>query len=553
MAGVTGVGGAHDSAAYLAQLHEVYRLSDALHRTTTPEAFHRLAVDGVLKATGASRAAILLLDPAGVMRFQAWSGLSEAYRKAVEGHNPWTLDVRDPQPVLVADVGAAASLQDLLPVVRSEGIGALAFVPILCDTRLAGKFMIYHDTPHCFESAETEIACAVAHHVGFALERRQAENRLRDERQLFVDGPVVVFKWRAAHGWPIEFVSANVRALTGHDQDDWLSGRVSFKALMHSDDALRVRSEIWDRIRTRTSHFEQEYRIVRADGAVRWVRDFTRVVRDDADVPVYFHGYLQDVTSVKCNEAKLRELTIDLESHVAERTSALEEACRELEAFTYSVSHDLRAPLRWIDSYSVLLAEAIGPAVDAESAMLFEKIRSATRRMATLVDDLLALSRISQQAMMRRRVDLSQMAADVVGAIHEADPARAVVWSIESGLRTDADPGLVRVLLENLLGNAWKFTSLTAPAHIRFGLSEGGSGNWFEVADNGAGFDMRYVGNLFEPFQRLHSVDQFPGSGIGLATVARIVRRHGGIIRAEAAPGAGARFRFTLGATALNP
>ena len=546
MADASGVGALDSGVAYVSQLHEVYRLSDALHRTSTLDTFCELAVDGVLKATGASRAAILLLDAANVMRFRAWRGLSDGYRAAVEGHNPWRLDDRDPQPVLVPDVRVEPSLERLLTVVRGEGIGALAFVPITCDGVLAGKFMVYHDAPHDFGAAEVEIACAVAHHVGFALERKQAENRLRDERQLFVDGPVVVFKWRAGQGWPIEFVSANVAVLTGHNQADWLAGRIGFKSLIHPDDLARVRDDVWRNNVEGVDHFGQEYRIVRADGGIRWVRDFTRTIRDESGITTHFHGYLQDVTGLKAAEDKLRDLTTTLESRVIERTSALQEACRELEAFTYSVSHDLRAPLRSIDSYAALLRESAGDTLDPESAEMFGKIRAATQRMTLLIDDLLALSRISQQAIVRRRVDISQIASDVAGALRERDPERRVEWVIEPDLAAQADPGLVRVLLENLLDNAWKFTGRSQDVRISVCARRDGEVTRFEVRDNGAGFDMRYVANLFAPFQRLHSADQFPGSGIGLATVSRIVRRHGGEIAAHAAPGQGASFVFSL-------
>ena len=229
-----------------------------------------------------------------------------------------------------------------------------------------------------------------------------------------------------------------------------------------------------------------------------------------------------------------------------ERTSALQDACRELEAFTYSVSHDLRAPLRSIDSYAALLRESAGEGLDPESDEMFGKIRAATQRMTLLIDDLLALSRISQQAIVRRRVDISKIANDVARTLRERDPARLAEWVIEPDLAAQADSGLVRLLLENLLGNAWKFTGRTEGVRISLGARRDGEITLFEVRDNGAGFDMRYVANLFAPFQRLHSADQFPGSGIGLATVARIVRRHGGEIAAHAAPGQGASFVFSL-------
>ncbi|MBL8385072.1 MAG: PAS domain-containing protein [Burkholderiales bacterium] len=528
-------------------LHEVYRLSDALHRTATLQEFHELAVDGVMRISGAPRAAILVMDDAGVMRFRAWRGISATYRQAVEGHNPWGPKAVDPAPVVVPDVAADAALAPFLERITAEGIGAVAFLPIVMrDGALAGKFMVYFDAPHAMSALELEAARAVANHVGFALERKEAERRLRDERQLFVEGPVVVFRWRMARGWPVDFVSSNVEQLTGHAQADWLSGRVAFKAIVHADDIARVEAEIATHFASHSERFAQEYRIVRADGAVRWVRDFTRILRDGDGAVAQFHGYLLDVTDERARADRLRELTADLESRVAERTAALEEAMHELEAFTYSVSHDLRSPLRWIDSYSALLRESTAPHLDADAEAMFAKIRGATRRMSMLVDDLLALTRIAKVPVARVPVNLSRLAAEIAAALQEGAPGRRVEWEIAPDLLAEADAGLARLLMENLLANAWKFTGQREHARICVGREPAADGGRFYVRDNGIGFDMQHAANIFEPFHRLHSAEAFPGTGIGLATVQRIVRRHGGAIDAWAAPDEGAAFRFSL-------
>ena len=528
------------------QLHAIYRLSDALHRAATLEEIFELAVDGVIGAPGAQRAAILLIDGGKIMRFRADRGLSTRYRQAVEGHNPWHPQDSDPLPILIEDVSQDASLAAVRAAIESEGIGAVAFIPITRNEALAGKFMLYYDAPHQFNAVELEGAVAVSNHVGFAIERKHAENLLRDEQRLFVDGPVVVFKWRAEHGWPVEFVSANVLALTGHARRDWLDGTLQFKALIHAADRDRVHAEIWHRHREAVEQFSQEYRIVRADGQTRWIRDFTRILRDESGVTRFFHAYLQDVTEAKLAEDALRDLTATLEARVTERTAALSEACRELEAFTYSMSHDLRAPLRAIDGYSALLREAAVAGDVSESLPMFDKIRAATGRVSVVVDEMLALARLSQQAVTRRRVDMSGMAEEIAAALHDTDRSRVVDWAVQPGMMADAEPDMVRTLLGCLMGNAWKFTSGCASARIEVGIEQVDGGARFFVADNGAGFDMQYAANLFNPFQRLHSADQFPGAGIGLATAARVVRRHDGRIHAIAAPDEGARFMFTL-------
>jgi signal transduction histidine kinase len=224
----------------------------------------------------------------------------------------------------------------------------------------------------------------------------------------------------------------------------------------------------------------------------------------------------------------------------------LEQANRELEAFSYSVSHDLRAPLRAIDGFSKLLLEEHGASLTEGASDYLARVRSATQRMSTLIDDLLRLSRITRAQLERRKVDLSGLARAILEMLRTREPARSVEVSIADALAVDADPQLTKVLLENLLENAWKFTSKRADARILFGV-EAGPELVFFVRDNGAGFDMRYANKLFAPFQRLHKVSEFEGTGIGLATVHRIVMRHGGRIWATSELGQGTTVFFTLG------
>jgi light-regulated signal transduction histidine kinase (bacteriophytochrome) len=251
--------------------------------------------------------------------------------------------------------------------------------------------------------------------------------------------------------------------------------------------------------------------------------------------------------ALRRSEEGLRALNADLERKVSERTAELAAANRELEAFAYSVSHDLRAPLRAINGFAVALAEDCAPALGDVGRGHLDRIRAGSDRMDELIRSLLELSRITRAELERAGVDLSSLAAAVGSDLAQSNRDRKVELVVAPGLRVDADPALLRVVLTNLLGNAWKFTGHTASPRVEVGvIAEGPEAPVYFVRDNGAGFDMRYAGQLFGAFQRLHSSREFPGTGIGLATVQRVVHRHGGRVWAEAALDRGATFYFTL-------
>ncbi|HUP40682.1 MAG TPA: ATP-binding protein [Vicinamibacterales bacterium] len=243
---------------------------------------------------------------------------------------------------------------------------------------------------------------------------------------------------------------------------------------------------------------------------------------------------------------EIQEAQHRLEARVAERTAQLEAANNELEAFSYSVSHDLRAPLRSIDGFSQALLEA--HTLDETQKGHLQRVRAAAQRMGQLIDDLLKLSRVGRAPLDRYRANLSEIGLVVANELRRGDPERQVEVDIQDGLVADADRGLVQIVLENLLGNAWKFTRNATPsALIRFGAEAGADGEQrYFIRDNGAGFDMSYAAKLFRPFQRLHNIAEFPGTGIGLATVRRIVERHGGRVWGEGEVGRGATMYFTL-------
>lgn len=234
------------------------------------------------------------------------------------------------------------------------------------------------------------------------------------------------------------------------------------------------------------------------------------------------------------------------EEALADRTAALEAANEELEAFSYSVSHDLQAPLRSLDGFSQALLEDYANKLDAEAVNYLTRIREATQRMGHLIDDLLNLSHVTRTEMHQEKVHLSGLAKSITAELEQHDPDRRVTFVIQEGLKAEGDLRLLRVVLENLLGNSWKFTSKHPRARIEFGLVQREGEPVYFVRDDGAGFDMAFQAKLFGPFQRLHTPREFEGTGIGLATVQRIIRRHGGRIWAEGEVEKGATFYFTL-------
>lgn len=375
-------------------------------------------------------------------------------------------------------------------------------------------------------------------------ELKQALLRLRRSEQLMVDtqGVAHLGTWQWDVSMPTATWSDELYRIYGLSRDAYTPSYEQYLTLVHPDDRQRV-MDATNKVFHEHIPYSHDERIYRPDGSLRHLHTWAHPLLDEHGKLTHLIGVCQDITDRVAAEDAVRELNQELERRVADRTATIERTMRDLEAFNAFISHDLRTPLMTIQLGADYL---LGTASTAEAATIetVKRIKRAAGRAAELLNDLLGLARVGASVMQTTDVDLSKMADEVLSGLRRAEPARRVKTTVTPHLSCHADPGLLRAALENLVGNAWKYTSKTTDACIEIGRLEGQP--VFFVRDNGAGFDPAQAERLFEVFERLHSPEEFEGTGVGLAVVKRIVERQGGRVWAEAEPDAGATFYFEL-------
>lgn len=441
----------------------------------------------------------------------------------------------------------------------SEGIRALVCVSLVYGGALRGFIEFeWLSEPESWSGEDLRVLVMVGEIIRSSLERRRSAEELMASEEKYrsiIENALEGIYRSTLQG---RFLSVNpaMAEMLGYDSPQELIEELTdIRAQLYVDP--RDRDEFLSTLLEKDSAKVRELHFYRKDATGIWASVNARLVRNKAGEPLFIEGFMRDITERKRNREEVRRLNEELEQRVIERTSELQAANRELEAFSYSVSHDLRTPLRSIDGFSQALIEDYFDQLDETGRDYLSRVRTASQHMGNLIDDLLRLSRVSRAEMTREEVDIGSLVGEIVEELRQREPGRKVDVEIDPVPPVKGDLRLVRIMLENLVGNAWKFTGGKPDARIEFGafacgLKEEPSGAGADEAfvyflrDNGAGFDMAYANKLFKAFNRLHSLNEFEGTGIGLAIVDRVIKRHGGSIRAEGEVGRGCVFYFSL-------
>ncbi len=443
------------------------------------------------------------------------------------------------------------NVQQLYPddqLLVDMGVDSFIGVPLFSsDNRVIGLIEILDSKPMKLQQQLAEILEIFAARASAELERDKIHRRLENTRQKLAlhvqQTPLGVIEWDI-HFCVTDWNPA-AEKIFGYSKQEAL-GKTATELII-SDESLPCVDAIWQALMENHGGTRSTNRNItknKKNITCEWYN--TPLVADNGEV-IGVASLVNDVTKRINTEIELKAHREHLEELVEQRTTELTNINQELESFSYSVSHDLRAPLRHIDGFSRVLQEDHTKQLNKEGQQQLQRIRSSAQRMGQLIDDLLVLSRVSRGNVERESLNLSSMAQDLFNKLQHYDTDRKVSINIQSGILASADHRLIHVLLENLIGNAWKYTSKTDHATISFNAKKNEQGETvFCLRDNGAGFDMKYAERLFTPFKRLHSDREFEGTGIGLATVQRIINRHAGRVWATAETGKGAAFYFTL-------
>jgi PAS domain S-box-containing protein len=376
---------------------------------------------------------------------------------------------------------------------------------------------------------------------------KSSEARLRRSEQLMVDtqGVAHLGTWEWDVNQPDATWSAELYRIYGLSPGAYKPSYENYLKMVHPEDRQRV-IDATNRVFHEHVPYSHDERIFRPDGSMRYLHTWAAPALDDRGVLIRLVGVCQDITDRKLAEEAVQRLNADLERRVAERTRTIENSLRDLETFNAMASHDLRAPLSVIQGSCAMILQHAPESLPAMVTENLARIQRSVNHMTALVNDLLTLAQVGHAPLARVDVDLSALCNDVAAQLRRGSSDRDVSVEVQPGLRCYGDAGLLRAALENLLGNAWKYSSRVERARIEVGALDRDERRAFYVRDNGAGFDMNDAHRLFAPFERLHKASEFEGTGVGLAAVHRIIERHGGRIWAEGQAGRGATFFFEL-------
>ena len=496
-------------------------LTTAISKSRTVEEIYEAALDALRAGLGVERASILLFDADGVMRFKAFRGLSDAYRRAVEGHTPWRPDSPDPQPIWVSDVAADRSFEPYSATFAAEGIAALAFIPLISQDRVIGKFMLYYGVPTQATTEVLHLAGVIAAQVAFAVVRTRTEQQVRRsaERLRFALDAASMGTWDWDLSTNVVEWSDNLARIHGLPEDGFDGTFASYEREIHPDDRARVYASIQRALTEGVPH-DVEYRVVAPDGTIRWCEGKGRVEYEDSR-PARMSGVCMMVTRRK--EAELARL------------AAAEEASRLKDDFLATLSHELRTPLNAILGWVQMLQSAELTAVRATQAV--DVIGRNARLQAQLIEDILDVSRIitGKLEIERKPVSVPQLVETVVSGIAPAVDARRIRLELHIAAELppiEGDPKRLHQVLNNVLSNAVKFT----PENGTIILACESDGSWLNirVQDSGVGIAPEFLPFVFDRFRQADSrtTRAHGGLGLGLAIARHLIELHGGEISA---------------------
>lgn len=530
------------------QLREALALSEVSTTVASildpPVVLDKVA-DAVFNSLGADGAALFTANhdrqtlDATIVRGEAWSHLRDVVYPIDENVAAWVARMQD--------LFTRASDAQTVPRHPWPQLGMAVAMPMLAGGKLNGMIAFQPAGPRRrVTRGELRVVSILAGAAAAALDHALLIGRLREAeqryRRLADNAQDVVFRYELVPRPRFTYINFAVTAISGYSPEEHYADPDLIHRIIHPDDRIR-----FDEARSQEAPLlERTLRWVRRDGVIVWIEERNVPVFDERGNLIAVEGVARDITARKQAEEQIRQLNQTLEERVRTRTAQLEMANKDMEAFSYSVSHDLRAPLRIINGFGQLLRERHGAHLDDEATGYLTRIETASHRMGEIIEGLLRLAQASRVSPRYEPVDIADIAREVVADLQSLQAKRSPQVVIHAAMHCRGDRQLLQTVLENLLGNAWKFTARRADARIEVGVTSQDGRRVFFVRDNGAGFDPSCAEKVFDAFQRLHNAQDFPGTGIGLATVQRIIRNHGGDIWAEGESGKGATFYFTL-------